>query len=178
MTFSKKVTKGTGNIYLRNRTLKTTKTIAATSTDVSVSNSFVTISNLGLINGCYYHVTFDSTAFDSATYHSTGLYDTSTWWFRTGGVGVGVDAVNTPSFPLSLSKNATNGLFLISCNLPQACMLTLRVYDMNGREAYMSSLAAHAGNNELPLQTSLPAGTYIIVADDGRNYARLKATMQ
>jgi hypothetical protein len=178
MSFNKAVTKGTGNIYLRNRTLKSTKTIPAMSADVSVSNSLVTISNLGLIAGCYYHVTFDSTAFDSASYHSTGLYDTSTWWFRTGGVGVGVGNISTTSLPISLKGRATNGLFIIACNMSRVSMLNVRLYDMSGREVVMRSFSANAGDNELPLQTSLPPGTYIIVVDDGQSYGRLKATMQ
>lgn len=178
MSFNKPVSKGTGKIYLRNRTLKSTKTIAASSADVSVSGSFVTISNLGLIAGCYYHVTFDSTAFDSASYHSIGLYDTSTWWFRTGGVGVGTGTLNAPSLLVSLGKGATNGLFVISCTTPKEAMLAFRIYDINGREVNRQSLAAKPGNNELALQTFLPAGTYIITVDDGTSYARLKVIMQ
>jgi hypothetical protein len=176
ITFNKPVTKGSGNIYLRNRTLKATTNIAASSANVSVSGSSVTISNLGLIAGCYYHVTFDSTAFDSASYHCTGLYDTSTWWFRTGGTGVGVGSVNAPNLSLNLEGNA-DGQFIISCSIPQAATLSVRVYDMNGRETITTSFVASGGNNRLPLHTSLQPGMYIIVVDDGRNYGLVKATL-
>jgi methionine-rich copper-binding protein CopC len=178
LSFNKPIVKGSGNIYLRNRTLKSTKTIAASSSDVSVSGSFVTVSNLGLISGCYYHITFDSTAFDSASYHSTGLYDTSTWWFRTGGIGVGVGTASNPFLSVSLVRNVANGLPAICCTIPQAATLTLRVHDMSGRQVLIRSFAAVPGYNELPLETSLPPGTYTVVVNDGRSYSWLKATLQ
>jgi hypothetical protein len=178
MSFNKAVTKGSGKIYIRNRTLKTTQTIAATASNVSIGGAFVTISSVNLVGGCYYHVTFDSTAFDSASYHSTGLYDTSVWWFRTGGVGVGVSPVETSALTISLKKDAANGLFVISCNLPQPALINLGIYDLTGRKLTRQTFQATQGSNEWTLQTSLPQGIYIITADDGRRLGSIKAVMR
>jgi hypothetical protein len=178
LTFNKAISKGSGNIYLRNRTLKSTKTIAASSSDVSVSGSFVTISNLGLIGGCYYHVTFDSTAFDSSIYHSTGLYDTSTWWFRTGGTGVGVAPTSSAPFSVELAGNNVNGPIIITCSIPTNATLSVEAYDMNGRKAASAVVSARQGKNELALLPDAPPGSYIICVNDGQNSCSLRVVKQ
>jgi hypothetical protein len=178
MSFNKAVTKGSGNIYLRNRTLKSTQTFAATASNVSVSGSFVTISSPGLIAGCYYHVTFDSTAFDSASYHSVGLYDTSTWWFRTAGVGIGVSNVEASRLNISLARNSANGLFVFSCHLPTASNVAVRVYELSGREVASKHYFGRQGGNEWALQTDLAPGTYIIRAESGQLSGCIKTVMQ
>jgi hypothetical protein len=178
MTFNKAVTKGSGNIRLRNRTLKTTQTFAATATNVSVSGSFVTISSPGLIAGCYYHVTFDSTAFDSASYHSMGLYDTSTWWFRTAGVGVGVSGIEPSRMEISLAGTPAKGLFVFSCHLPTTGNVNIRVYDLSGREVAGKHYYGMQGPNEWSLQTDLAPGTYIILAASGQLSGSVKTLMQ
>lgn len=79
------MTKGTtGSFYIKNETDQTTITKPATSSDVSASGgNTVIISNLGLLAGKTYHVTFDSAAIDSGGYKSYGIYDTTTWRFTT-----------------------------------------------------------------------------------------------
>lgn len=83
ITFDRSVLAGTGNIYITNQNTQTTQTIAAKSASVALSGNAATISGVTLAMGATYHVRFDSTAFDTAGYHSYGIYDTTTWSFTT-----------------------------------------------------------------------------------------------
>jgi hypothetical protein len=83
ITFDRQVSVGTGGIYLTNESSQNTQTIAANSAMVSVNGNTATISGLTLSQNSMYHVTFDSTAFDTAGYNSYGVYDTTTWNFMT-----------------------------------------------------------------------------------------------
>lgn len=83
VTFDRNITAGTGSINVKNRNTQSNQSIAANSTNVTISGKTATISGVNMVMGATYHVTFDSTAFDTATYHSTGLYDTTDWKFTT-----------------------------------------------------------------------------------------------
>lgn len=89
MVFDRKVSAGTGNIYLKNETTQATTTIAANAANVNISNYTVTISNTNIVLGNAYHVTFDSTAFDTAGFRSYGIYDTTSWNFSADTAVVG-----------------------------------------------------------------------------------------
>lgn len=178
MLFDKKVTKGTGNIYLKNRTTQTTNTIAASSANVTITGGYlVTVSGLSLAPATTYHVTFDSTAFDSSGFRSYGIYDTTAWKFTTVSTG-SVSSIKNAALPVSVISPAANGAFIISCSIPQAAILTARVYDLAGREVAVKSFNAAKGDNRLPLHTTLAAGTYIIRVDDGKEWGSVKAVMQ
>ncbi|HRO41780.1 MAG TPA: Ig-like domain-containing protein [Flavipsychrobacter sp.] len=83
ITFDRNISKGAGNIYVKNRTTQNTQTIAASSSNVAASGTAVTVSGVVLAMGTTYHVTFDSTAFDTAGFNSFGIYDTTDWDFTT-----------------------------------------------------------------------------------------------
>lgn len=83
VTFDRQVQKGTGNFYVKNETDQTTQTIDVTTAGVTVASNVATVSGVTLALGKSYHVTFDSTAFDTASYKCTGVYDTTAWTFST-----------------------------------------------------------------------------------------------
>jgi hypothetical protein len=178
MVFDKQVVAGSGSIYIKNRKTQTTTTIAATDPKVTITGGYVvTVTGLGLAStSSTYHVTFDSTAFDTASFHSYGLYDTTAWKFTT--AGVGVTGIQEPTLRITAINPAANGTFTILCNMPQAATLTARVYDLTGREAAVRTFNAGKGDNRLPIQTSLAAGSYIIRVDDGEQWGSVKVTMQ
>ncbi len=176
VTFDKAITAGIGNIYVRNRTAGTTQTISASSSNVSVSGKSATISGVTLQSGKTYHVTFDSTAFDSSSFHSMGLYDTTIWRFTTATVGVA--QIRGASMPLVVVNPAAGGTFSISCTIAQAATLNAVVFDLAGRQVAHQSFSGSRGDNRLLMHTQLPAGTYIIRVDDGKDWGSVKATMQ
>lgn len=81
VTFNRNINIGTGSIRIKNVTDQTTLTKTLPSADVTVSGYTATIANAGLAVGKSYHVTFDSTTFDTASYKSYGIYDTTQWNF-------------------------------------------------------------------------------------------------
>lgn len=84
VTFDRNISKGTGNIYLKNRTTQQTSTFNVTGSNVTVAGTVATITTGFLLDSATtYHVTFDSTAFDTAGYKSYGVYDTAAWAFTT-----------------------------------------------------------------------------------------------
>lgn len=178
LAFDKAVVKGTGNIYLKNRTTQATTTIAASSANVllGAGGYIATVSGLSLQNNTTYHVTVDSTAFDTASFHSVGIYDTTYWKFTTGSSGIA--SVKTATLPLTVVNPAANGSIVLSCNVAQSAVLTAHVYDLNGREVMVQSLNATKGDNRFALHASLPAGNYIIRVDDGKEWGSVKVTMQ
>lgn len=83
VTFDRQVQKGTGNFYIKNETDQTTQTIDVTTAGVTVAANVATVSGVTLALGKSYHVTFDSSAFDTAGYKCVGVYDTTDWKFST-----------------------------------------------------------------------------------------------
>ena len=85
ITFNKNVTKGTGNIVIKDSGDNVVETIAVTSTNVTVNGAQVTINpvnNLAYAAG--YYVQIDSGAFtDSLGGNYAGIADTTTWSFTT-----------------------------------------------------------------------------------------------
>lgn len=88
VTFDRKVTgNAAGSFRIKNRTDNTTQTIAGNL--VTVAGNTVTVPGVTLLNSKTYHVTFDSTAVDTAGYKSYGSYDTTAWVFTTAAPPVG-----------------------------------------------------------------------------------------
>lgn len=85
MVFDRHVSAGAGNIMIKNETDQTTQTIAASAATLNngTNGDTVTVSGITLATGKMYHVTFDSTAFDTAGYKAAGIYDTTAWVFST-----------------------------------------------------------------------------------------------
>ena len=81
--FNRQISAGTGNIILHNETDQTSQTIAATSSNIVIMGDSVFINGAVLNFGKTYHVTFDSTAFDTASFASFGIYDSLQWTFAT-----------------------------------------------------------------------------------------------
>jgi hypothetical protein len=167
ITFDRDVAKGaSGNIYIKDRLAQTTQTIAAASGNVAVSGNVAAIAGVGLQAGKTYHVTFDSTAFDTAGYYSYGLYDTTVWQFAT--IAAGAWLPPPAGLAFSLVNPACNGLITIRCTLPVDADVTATVFDMDGRSMLSRHYHAARGDNLLLMQTALPPGTYAVCLDDGR----------
>lgn len=177
ITFNQAVSKGVGNIYLRNRSLSATLLIPVSSPNVTISDSIVYVAGVSLDGGSFYHVTIDSAAFESAGYNCYGLYDTSTWWFKTIGPAAGTGSVATTTNPASLTGPASNGLFILNCALPAAAIIDVSVYDLAGRVVARQWYTGKAGENSLRLQTAASAGTYIIRVDCEKTRSVIKADM-
>jgi hypothetical protein len=178
IAFDKPVTVGIGDIIVKERIGQTTFIFRMPSSEVTVNGNVATVSLAGILGpDRVYHVLFDSTVFDSAGYYTTGIYDTTLWTFSTIGVGVQVMEKNA-SLPLSVVNPAANGDIQIVSTLPQAAVLTARIYNVDGREILTRTFAATKGDNHLRLQTSLPSGNYLIKVDDGREWGSAKVTMQ
>lgn len=104
ITFDRQVTgKAAGNIRIKNVTDQTTVTKAGNAADVTVAGNVVTVANTGLVAGKSYYVTFDSTAFDTASYKSYGVYDTTYWKFATVNYGPSI----TPVSPIDGASGVT-----------------------------------------------------------------------
>lgn len=97
IVFDRGVSAGTGNVTIKNETDQTTQTIAVSSANTTVSGNTATITGMNLLQGKSYHVTFDSTAFDTAGYRGVGIYDSTDWNFST--------AAPPPPAATSLNEN-------------------------------------------------------------------------
>lgn len=94
LRFDKAITAGAGKIYLKNVTDQSSISKLATSTDVAIAGTVATVSNLGLVLGKTYSVTFDTNAFMSGAYASAGLTDTNAWVFSTLNPVITVNDIN------------------------------------------------------------------------------------
>lgn len=141
VTFDRQVTgNAAGNFRIKNRTDNTTQTIAGNT--VTVAGHVVTIPGVTLLNSKTYHITFDSTAIDTAGYKSYGSYDTTAWVFTTVAGSVGpVTAINE-SFNTSCPAGLPAGWSQYSAAGTQAwrCSNTAPDYymSMNGGSATAS----------------------------------------
>ena len=83
ITFDRSIVAGAGSIFIKNETDGTSQTIAAASNHVTISGNVAVVSGAALATGKTYHITFDSTAFDTAAFNCYGIYDTTAWKFTT-----------------------------------------------------------------------------------------------
>lgn len=83
IAFDRHITQGTGSIHIKNENSGSIQNIQANSANVIVNNDTATITGLSLTLGSTYHILVDSTAFDTAGYHTFGIYDTTSWNFST-----------------------------------------------------------------------------------------------
>ena len=83
MAFDHHVSKGAGYVHIVNENNGTSQDIQATNSNVTVLNDTATVTGLTLNLGTTYHILVDSTAFDTAGYHTFGIYDTTAWNFST-----------------------------------------------------------------------------------------------
>lgn len=124
ITFNRNIDTGAGFIHVRNQTMGTTQDIASIPSNVSISGKTATISGVTLMQGSTYNVTFDSTAFDTASYKSFGLYDTTAWVFTTVMPIVTVTTINenfeaacaNSSLPSGWQKFSITGAQQWNCN--------------------------------------------------------------
>ena len=161
MTFDRTVTKGTGNIYIKNTTDNTTVTKAANSSDVVVSGKTVTISNLGLVASKNYAIQLDSTAFDTAGYKYAGIYNLTTWKFST--ELLSVSNLNSNSNSLSFIQNASSDQVSFVYDSKQNETAALNIFDMAGRVIFSEVRNFNTGKNIIQLQNvQLNNGIYIL----------------
>ena len=180
ITFDKNIRQGaSGNIYIKDRIARSTQIIAAASANVTVSGKVATIGSLGLQAGKTYHITFDSTVFDTAGFLSAGLYDTTRWVFSTFAEDVRQAAWTNPNpWSFRAVNPAANGALTLYCCLPHTIKLFITVYDLEGRGVFRREYWATPGDNRIFLNTALPAGTYTVRLDDGSQWASLKVRME
>lgn len=130
--FNMPVKKGSsGNIYVRNATDLTTQTIAISDTDVVITDSTVLLQSADIQGGKEYHILFDSTCFRSDSLYSTGIYDTTAWWFHTAG-----------SIATSLNERFDSAC---AASLPVPGGWT--VHNINGRGQAWNCYAGSTGNS-------------------------------
>jgi len=111
-TFDRNITaNAAGNIYIKNLTDNTSITKSATSSDVTINGKTVTIANAGLLQSKTYAIQIDSAAFDTAGYKYAGIYDTTTWKFKTA-VPVNYAPTITTYMPANNSINVAPGSIL------------------------------------------------------------------
>ncbi len=111
-TFDRNITaNANGNIYIKNLTDNTSLTKSATSSDVTINGKTVTIANAGLLQSKTYAIQIDSAAFDTAGYKYAGIYDTTTWKFKTA-VPVNYAPTITTYMPANNSINVAPGSIL------------------------------------------------------------------
>jgi hypothetical protein len=161
MTFDRTVSKGTGNIYIKNITDGTSVTKAASSADVVVSGKTVTISNLGLIASKNYAIQIDSTAFDTAGYKYSGIYNLTTWKFST--ELLSVSNLNSNFNSLSFVQNASSDQVSFIYDCKQNETAALNIYDIAGRVIFSEVRNFNTGKNIIQLQNlQLNNGIYIL----------------
>ncbi|MEY4282028.1 MAG: hypothetical protein RLZ39_1440 [Bacteroidota bacterium] len=161
MTFDRTVSKGTGNIYIKNTTDGTSLTKAVSSSDVVVNGKTVTISNLGLLASKNYAIQLDSTAFDTAGYKYAGIYNLTTWKFSTELLSVSSLSNNTNA--LSFIKNASQDLVSFVYNCTQNEKAALHIIDMTGKIITSEFRNFNIGNNIIQFQNlNLTPGIYIL----------------
>jgi len=161
MTFDRTVSKGTGNIYIKNITDGTSVTKAASSADVVVSGKTVTISNLGLIASKNYAIQIDSTAFDTAGYKYSGIYNLTTWKFST--ELLSVSNLNSNSNSLSFVQNASSDQVSFIYDCKQNETAALNIYNIAGRVIFSEVRNFNTGKNIIQLQNlQLNNGIYIL----------------
>ena len=83
IVFDRGISKGAGNINIKNKTTGAMQNIAASTANVSVLNDTATITGLTLALGNSYYVLVDSNAFDTASKNCYGIYDSTAWVFST-----------------------------------------------------------------------------------------------
>ena len=178
ITFDKNIVTGSaGSIYIKDRLTQTMQTFAASSSNVTVSGRVATINGVLLQSGSSYHITFDSTAFDTAGFHCTGMYDTSAWVFAT--TPVGVPGRNEhATLPFTVVNPVRNGSCLLSGFMAEPAVLSIDIYDMAGRALFRCGHPATKGLNRFSLNTALPAGIYLIRLTDGKRWSIARVEMQ
>lgn len=83
ITFDRNVSLGSGTVTVFNETDQTSQAITVNATNVTLAGQVATINGVTLALGKAYHVTFDSSAFDTAGQKCSGIYDTTSWNFST-----------------------------------------------------------------------------------------------
>lgn len=176
--FDRNISKGTsGFVYIKNENTHLQTIFPAGSPNITVSGKTATITGLNLFPGTTYHVTFDSLVFDTATYNSYGLYDTTAWRFTT--VPVSIAIVNgSNSIPVTVLGNVTNVLNL-GFSTAKTEMLDAAIFDISGRKIYGTSLAAVEGDNRIPLDIpNFAKGIYFIRLSNKENYGVAKFNIE
>jgi len=178
ITFDKAVTKGTGNIVVKNETDQTMSTIAVSSSNVTINNKVVTVTSLNLLNSKTYHVTIDANAFDSAGFFFAGISDTTMWKFTTGPNSVAsINGAN--NIPVTVAGIATNNSIRVNFTAARAGAIRAAIYDLNGRQVYRKETVAVTGDNTITLTpASLAGGLYIIRIEDAKNFGTAKAFVE
>ena len=161
MTFDRTVSKGTGNIYIKNTTDGTSLTKAVSSSDVVVNGKTVTISNLGLLASKNYAIQLDSSAFDTAGYKYAGIYNLTTWKFST--ELLSVSSLSNNANALSLIKNTSSDQVSFVYDSKQNETSALNIFDMSGRVIFSDVRNFNTGKNIIQLQNlQLNNGIYIL----------------
>jgi hypothetical protein len=161
MTFDRTVSKGTGNIYIKNTTDGTSLTKAVSSSDVVVNGKTVTISKLGLLASKNYAIQLDSSAFDTAGYKYAGIYNLTTWKFST--ELLSVSSLSNNANALSFIKNASQDLVSFVYNCTQNEKAALHIIDMTGKIITSEFRNFNIGNNIIQFQNlNLTPGIYIL----------------
>jgi hypothetical protein len=178
VTFNRNISKGTsGNIYIKNQDLGTTITKAVTSSDVTITGKTVTISGLSLANNTNYHVTFDSVCFDTASYNSYGLYDTTAWKFKT--APAVVKKKGKKGVELSVVDPTASNQLNIMATLEEPGNYDLMVYDLTGRIIYNKNIELHSGDQKISLNDlQLSKSMYILRISNGTAYDAIKFIVQ
>jgi hypothetical protein len=174
ITFNRNISKGSsGNIYIRNEDAHITTTKAVTSSDVTVSGKIATISGLSLAANTNYHVTFDSVCFDTASYNSYGLYDTTAWKFKT--APAVVKKKGKKGVELSVVDPAASNQLNIMATLEEPGNYDLMVYDLTGRVIYNKIIELHSGDQKISLtDLQLTKSMYVLRISNGSAYDAIK----
>lgn len=177
ITFSRVISKGSGNIYIKSETDGSLITKAVTSSSVTVSGNTATIAGLSLMNNTTYHVTFDSAAFDTASYKSYGLYDTTAWKFTT--MPSGIQNVHANTLPLTIINPVTNGELSFQITTKEAGAYNVNIYDLAGRQLAYKTMIMAAGAQRLKITgLQFPVGMYVFRVSHNTDVSAAKFVVQ
>lgn len=77
---------------------------------------------------------------------------------------IGVDEISVPMTAPICSPNPSSGCFSLRLHSPADLTVPLEIYDLTGRKVFSSTLQLLEGENSIPVQTTLPAGFYLLKA--------------
>jgi hypothetical protein len=143
---------------------------AGTANDFVIKNwQFVNCTQLGIVDSIRFHLSSSDNSFgfmNTPAYFSIDNFTTST----TVGLHELANISNISLFPNPSNENA-----LISYHTAQEATLTVRMFDISGKEVMHTVLTGQAGPNMVPLETSLlESGAYFVNISDGSSSKIIK----
>jgi len=167
LSFSRSLSRGSGNFYITDETDTTTEVLSATDTSVIFDDREIRLPHGLLLQGKTYHITYDSTIADTAGYLCFGSYDSTAFHFSTIApppvtTGI-VDPARYRPDCFIAGQPGNNSITLITKTIEHG-PATVAFYNANGVRLFDAALILDTGTQTHTLALpELPQGVYFLL---------------